>query len=153
MAYHFPLGKKHKEDVMKRSYLFLCYGFTLLLGFFFLTGPVYSEEIIPLTVKDAAICLDVVDRTCVDSNDVFPSDVGRLYCFSRIFGARENIRITHVWYFGDIERARVALDVRSVNFRTYSSKMIQPHEIGAWHVDILGPGGKLLQTLPFDIVH
>jgi hypothetical protein len=113
---------------------------------------VQGEEIIPLTVKDAAVCLDVVDRACVDPNDVFPSQVGKLFCFSRIFGAQEDIQVTHVWYFGDNERARVALNVRSVNFRTYSSKIIQPHEIGTWRVDIIGPGGKLLQTVPFDIV-
>jgi hypothetical protein len=137
---------------MRKSYPCLCYGFALLLASCFLVGPAHGEEIIPLTVKDAAICLDVEDRACVDPNDVFPSQVGKLCCFSRIFGAQEQIQVTHVWYFGDIERGRVALNVRSVNFRTYSSKIIQPHEIGPWHVDILGPGDKLLQTVNFEIV-
>jgi hypothetical protein len=88
----------------------------------------------------------------VDPNDVFPSNVDKLSCFTRIFGAQENIQITHVWFFGDMERARVALNVRSVNFRTYSTKIIQPHEIGDWHVDVLGPGDKLLKTVKFEIV-
>jgi hypothetical protein len=39
-----------------------------------------------------------------------------------------------------------------VNFRTYSTKIIQPHEIGDWHVDVLGPGDKLLKTVKFEIV-
>ncbi|MBW2108933.1 MAG: DUF2914 domain-containing protein, partial [Deltaproteobacteria bacterium] len=106
----------------------------------------------PLTVRDAAVCLDVVDRTCVDSNDVFPASVGKLYCFTRIFGAQEEIQISHVWYFGDIERARVPLNIRSLNFRTWSSKLIQPREIGKWHVDILGPGDERLKTVAFEIV-
>ena len=72
---------------MRKSYPCLCYGFALLLASCFLVGPVHGEEIIPLTVKDAAICLDVEDRACVDANDVFPSQVGKLCCFSRIFGA------------------------------------------------------------------
>ena len=137
---------------MKKSYAILCHGFVAFLTGFFLLSTAHCEEIIPLTVKDAAICLDVVDRACVDSSDVFPANVGKLACFTRIFGAQENIEITHVWFFGDIERARVTLNIGSVNFRTYSTKIIRTHEIGDWHVDVLGPGDKLLQSIKFEIV-
>lgn len=137
---------------MKKSHAILCHGFMVTLTCFFVLSTAHCEEIIPLTVKDAAICLEVVGRVCVDPNDVFPSNVGKLSCFTRIFGAQEEIQITHVWFFGDIERARVALNVRSVSFRTYSTKIIQPHEIGDWHVDVLGPGEKLLKTIKFEIV-
>jgi hypothetical protein len=145
-------NNQSKEDVMKKSHTVFCFGFVFLLTWFFLSSTGHCQEIIPLTVKDAAICLEVVDHTCVDPNDVFPSNVNKLSCFTRIFGAQEEIQITHVWFFGDIERARVALNIRSVNFRTYSTKIIQPHEIGDWHVDVLGPGDKLLKTIKFEIV-
>ena len=137
---------------MKRSRSCLLVSVTCLVICFSLVGMARSEEAAQVTVKEAAICLDVVDHVCVDPNDVFPSDMGKLYCFSRIQGAQEDIEITHVWYFGEIERARVKLAVRSVNFRTFSSKIIRPHEIGAWHVNILDPDDKLLKTVQFEIV-
>lgn len=137
---------------MKRSHAFAFLVPCFVLALVLVGDAANCQEIIPITVKNAAICLDVVDRACVDPNDVFPAQVGRLYCFTRVFGAQEDIEITHVWYFGDIERARVTLHIHSVNFRTWSSKIIQPHEIGNWHVDVLGPGDKLLKTVPFEIV-
>ncbi|MBT8351189.1 MAG: DUF2914 domain-containing protein, partial [Deltaproteobacteria bacterium] len=35
---------------------------------------------------------------------------------------------------------------------TYSSKVLQDHEIGAWHVDLLGPEGDVLETIEFEVV-
>jgi hypothetical protein len=137
---------------MTKPQLSLFYGLTVLLACFFLVYPVYGEEMTSPTVEDAAVCLDIVDRACIDPNNVFPAQVARLFCFSRVLGAQEEIQVTHVWFFGDIERARVPLQVRSINYRTYSSKIIQPHEIGPWHVDILGPDDTLLKTVKFDIV-
>ena len=66
-------------------------------------------------------------------------------------GAQDDTYVTHVWYFGDRERARIKLAVRSPNWRTNSSKKIQPHEIGDWHVDVVGADGQVLMTIPFTI--
>jgi hypothetical protein len=66
-------------------------------------------------------------------------------------GAQNNTHVTHVWYFGETERARVGLDVRSGSWRTNSSKIIQHHEIGDWHVDVLGEDGQLLMVIPFEV--
>ncbi len=71
---------------------------------------------------------------------------------TRIVGAQDPTEITHVWYFGDIERARIKLDIRSIRFRTYTSKRIQPHEIGDWRVDVLNSEENVLQTIKFEIV-
>jgi hypothetical protein len=116
------------------------------------SGTARPEVGAPLTAEDVSICLDVVDRSCVDGSDLFPAEVGKLYCFTRICGAKGHIEIDHVWYFGDRERARVKLGVDSANWRTYSSKIIRPHEIGDWHVDVLGPGGELLKVIEFETV-
>jgi len=53
--------------------------------------------------------------------------------------------------YWDTERARIKLDIRSVNFRTYSSKMIRPHEIGSWRVDILDLENRVLKVVEFSI--
>lgn len=104
-----------------------------------------------LEVKFAAICRGVVDLKLVQADTSFPASVGKLYCFTTIVGAQSPIEITHVWYHGGTLRARVILPVNSLHWRTYSSKIIQPHEIGQWHVDVLAPDGSLLVSVLFDI--
>ena len=120
----------------------------LLFGF---VGPTWADEA-ALIVEDPAICLDVVNRACVDPNDVFPAGVGKLFCNTKIVGAQEPVSVIHVWMFGDVERARVPLAIRSERFRTFSSKRIQPHEVGDWRVDVLGPDETILTSITFETV-
>ena len=108
----------------------------LVSVFLFLPGVTQAQEAAPLDVAVAAICQDVVDREPVDT---------------KITGAQEATQITHVWYFGAEERARVDLDVTSATWRTWSSKIIQTHEIGSWRVDVLDPAGTVLKELKFEI--
>ena len=104
-----------------------------------------------IEVADAAICKDVVDREAVDVGTRFPNSVQRLYCYTKIVGADQPTEIVHVWNHGDVERARITLSVKSSNWRTFSSKVIQAHEIGAWHVDVLDTAGNLLKTIDFEV--
>ena len=104
-----------------------------------------------IEVADAAICKDVVDREAVDVGTRFPNSVQRLYCYTKIVGADQPTEIVHVWNYGDVERARITLSVKSSNWRTFSSKVIQAHEIGAWHVDVLDTAGNLLKTINFEV--
>lgn len=104
-----------------------------------------------IEVAAAAICKDVVNREAVDVGTRFPSSVSRLYCFTKIVGATQPTEVVHVWSYGDVERARISLEVKSSNWRTYSSKAIQAHETGAWRVDVLDAAGNLLQTINFEV--
>ena len=104
-----------------------------------------------LQVEDAVVCTSVVDREPVDSAVSFPASIGRLYAFTRIIGAPDPTQVVHVWYYGDVERARVTLAVNGSNWRTYSSKVIQEHEIGAWRVEVLDADGNSLDTVQFDV--
>ncbi|MBW2058614.1 MAG: DUF2914 domain-containing protein [Deltaproteobacteria bacterium] len=105
----------------------------------------------PLGVESATICRGVVARTPVDPGTSFPVSVGKLYCFTKIVNVPGPTAVTHVWYYGQTERARVTLSVNSPSWRTYSSKIIQAHEIGPWHVDVLGPSGEVLTSLYFEV--
>lgn len=105
-----------------------------------------------LEVMDAAICLNIENRACIDPKEEFSTANETLYCFIRVTGAKEDIEVTHVWYYGDVERARISLSIRSSSWRTYSSKRIQAHETGKWRVEVLGPGDSLLKTIPFTVV-
>ena len=104
-----------------------------------------------LEVVESAICLDVVDRECVGGNTVFPAQVGKLYCLTRLYGAQSDTQITDVWFLGDMERARVPLAIRSVNFRTYSSKIIRPMEIGDWRVEVIDAQNRVLKIIEFQV--
>jgi hypothetical protein len=105
-----------------------------------------------LSVDTAVICEKVEDREPVSAGTSFPASIERLYCFTKVLGAQTPTEVTHVWYFGDTERARVNLSVRTASWRTYSSKAIQPHEVGAWRVEVLGPTGEILKTVRFEVV-
>jgi len=119
---------------------------------FYQVVTIKAQEAGVVEVAEAVICRDVVDREAIDVGDSFEVSVGKLYCFTKIVGAQEPIEIAHVWYYGDVERARINLSVEAASWRTWSSKVIQTHEIGDWHVDVLGPGGELLKTLQFKII-
>ncbi len=129
--------------------------FTIMIALFILcavfTSNAQSQDMGTVQVVEGTICTDVVDRNCINSSTRFTAPVDKLYCFTKIVGAQNNTHVTHVWYFGETERARVGLDVRSGSWRTFSSKIIQPHEIGDWHVDVLGEDGQLLMVIPFEV--
>lgn len=113
-------------------------------------GSVYAAD--ALSVGEAVVCEGVEDRAPVSAGTSFPITVVRLYLFTKIVGAQTPTEVTHVWYFGDTERARVNLSIRGMNWRTYSSKKLQEHEIGAWRVEVLGPTGEILKTVHFEVV-
>jgi len=104
-----------------------------------------------MAIEDGAICRSIQDRTPVSPATHFSTPVDRLYCFTRITGARQPETIFHVWYHNGTERARIALPVNSSNWRTFSSKRIQPHETGPWQVAVLNSHGKRIETFGFEI--
>jgi len=135
---------------MKKVYYFLLVAILITIP---LSQVVTSkaQETASLEVAVAAICTDVVDREPVGAGNAFEVSLGKVYCFTTIISAHSPTEVTHVWYFGDIERARINLAIKASTWRTYSSKRIQRHEIGDWHVDVLGPAGELLKTVQFKI--
>jgi hypothetical protein len=102
-------------------------------------------------VENSAICEDVVNREVVSEGASFSASVGKLYCFSKIANIDSNTSVVHTWYYGSEERARVSLNVNPPAWRTYSSKIIQAHEIGVWRVEILDQNGNLLETVRFQV--
>ena len=123
----------------------------MLIAICILIPTVEAQVTDKIEVAAAAICKDVVDREAVDVGTQFPNSVARLYCFTKIVGASQPTEVVHVWSYGDVERARITLSVKSSDWRTYSSKAIQAHEIGAWRVDVLDTTGNLLETINFEI--
>ncbi len=136
---------------MKR--IFKISWFLLLLSLtFFLISNAVAQETGSEKVEFAAVCENIVDREPADTGTSFSVTLEKLFFFTKITGAENPVEITHVWYFGDSERARVTLPVKANTWRTYSSKILQAHEIGAWHVDVIGPAGEVLETVEFEVI-
>ena len=110
----------------------------------------HAQQAGALSVESASICTGVANREAVDAGTSFAVSIGRLYCFSKLADIQESTDIVHVWYYGETERARISLGVNPPAWRTYSSKIIQAHEIGAWRVEILDASGNLLETLKIE---
>jgi len=139
-----------RTTAMKRQFSRFLVLVTLITFSLFLGVTVKAQEA-SVEVAEAVICADVVDREPVDVGDEFETSVNRLFCFTKIIGIQAPIEITHVWYWGEVERARVSVPVGGSGWRTWSTKAIQAHETGAWHVDVLGPIGELLKSLSFTV--
>lgn len=106
---------------------------------------------LPFTVaiEDAVICREIADREPVGAGDIFTSQVEKLYCYTRVLGATEDIAITHNWYYQDALVTQVTLNVRSSNWRTWSSKTILPDQTGEWRVEVTSESGETLKTIYF----
>ena len=99
----------------------------------------------------STVCENVANREAIGAGTVFAFSVGRLYCLSNIADIQNPTEIVHAWYYGETQRARVTLGVNPPRWRTYSSKIIQAHEIGAWRVEILDASGNRMETVRFEI--
>ena len=106
---------------------------------------------VSMEVTQSAICEKVVNREVVNEGRSFSVSVGKLYCYSKIANIDSYTEVVHAWYYGNTERARVTLNVNPPAWRTYSSKLIQAHEIGSWRVEILDASGNLLNTVYFEV--
>jgi len=118
---------------------------------FCMAGPAMASD---LTLIDSGICTGVVNHAAANIGDVFSKDIGKLICFTRVVGPYlegSESSIQHVWYYQDTERARVTLAVKSSNWGTYSSKLIQPFEIGDWRVEVKDSNGETIDVYQFYI--
>ena len=128
----------------------------LLGGLLALAGLAGAQTATPaaapaLSVAEFAFAVDYDHdaKAPVEVADTFGADVGMVVCFSRITGATQDTQITHVWYHEGEVRAKVELHIGSKNWRTYSTKNIQPSWTGAWEVRVLDEEGTLLHQASF----
>lgn len=105
-----------------------------------------------LDIAEAVLTSQVSDRVPVDTLAEVSAQVGTVYAWTRIVGAEGETMVEHVWYRTDEEMARVQLTVGGSNWRTWSSKQIEPSWTGAWRVDVVGPDGTVLESINFTVV-
>ncbi len=130
---------------MKKTYITI----VLVTMFMALPSVLFAQEGAQPYVDVAGICTGVANLEPIGTGISFPRSVGKLYCFTRVMDAQSPTQITHVWFYGLAERARVDLDVKASKWRTYSSKIIQSHETGPWHVNVVDSAGNVLKVVQF----
>ena len=114
------------------------------------TAPAAAPEQPALVLDEIHMSTGVENREPIGVGTVFPDDVGKLYCFTKIGGAEGETYVYHVWYFGDKEIARVKLPVKSVSWRTWSSKRFNM-VLGSGHVEVVSESGAVLGKAEFEI--
>ena len=118
---------------------------SLALVLVFVSGAMAQE----ITIAQAVVCQEVVDRMPVGSGDVIPAGTERVFCFTRIVGAQNETEVTHNWYYKGALKASVVLPVRTSEWRTWSSKTLLPEWTGEWMVEVLSKDGTPLESLIF----
>jgi hypothetical protein len=121
------------------------------LLFFIWVPSASSETESTLTVSESAVATAVENLAPQGMAENFDADVGKLYAFTRITGANDETYVKHLWFREDTLVAEVELPVRSMSWRTYSSKIVTPDMTGQWRVDITSEDGTLLKSLTFTI--
>lgn len=104
-----------------------------------------------LRVTQFQFATSVEKRAPVNVDTAFSANVGNVFCFTQIQGAEDTTEIAHVWYYKDEEKARINLDVKSNDWRTWSSKSILKSWTGPWRVMIEDSNGNVLKTKSFTI--
>jgi hypothetical protein len=98
---------------------------------------------------ETALARDVVDRMPVDTGSAFPTDVGKVFLWTKVMGA-EGSKLSHVWIHGPHE-AVVELTVGGSPWRTWSSRTINPEWTGEWRVEVRNEAGEVIQTVTFTV--
>ncbi|UCD72225.1 MAG: DUF2914 domain-containing protein [Syntrophobacterales bacterium] len=114
-------------------------------------GKLSAEQKLELpAIQNAVICERVDDRTPRGIRQTYPSTIGTIYCFTHLAKIPSEGIIYHVWYYGNVEIARVELSISPPQWRTWSSKKILPERKGNWKVEVVY-GDHILKTLTFAI--
>jgi len=114
------------------------------------TTPAAVQKQPALVLEEIQFYTAVEDRQPSGVGSVFPEDLDKLYCFTKIGEADRTTYVYHVWYFGDKEIARVKLPVKSKSWRTWSSKNLHMG-LGYGYVEIVSESGDILGRSEFKI--
>ena len=111
------------------------------------TSTLFAAE-----VKPGVVCSAIVDRACDGIATEFPADVGKVYAHTRILGIEGGGSVTHRWMFKDKVMAETKLNIGGPDWRTWSSKNIDPFWSGDWKVEIVNNSDSaVMDILEFKI--
>jgi len=115
------------------------------------SSALLAQEQPDIEVVNIVVCTSVEDREPVGVNSVFSSNVGQLYCYTKVMSQTDSASISHVWYYGDTQMAKVDLNVGGKSWRTWSSKKILMEWTGDWRVEVQDASGNVISEISFKI--
>jgi len=111
------------------------------------TSTLFAAEVNP-----GMLCTAIVDRACDSIGSTFPTDVRKVYVHTRILGIESGGSVTHRWIYKDKIMAETKLNIGGPDWRTWSSKNIDPFWSGDWKVEIVNNSdGAVMDILEFRI--
>jgi hypothetical protein len=118
-----------------------------------------DEIVFPQPIDELVFCKKITRRTInnvetvvpLDTSSAFSSNVNKVYCFTRIIGAKTRIKIIHNWYWDNKLVQSIPLAVESNNWGTHSLKTIDPSLTGNWRVDVAKEDSVVLSSKSFVI--
>jgi len=104
-----------------------------------------------LRLKQAVMCEEIKDLVPYNAGVVFPSNLGRILCFTEFDPVLEKTAIYHKYYFMDKLSAKKKLTLNPPRWATFS--YIEPRETdkGPWRVEIVDTEDNILCILRFSI--
>ena len=135
------------QQVRHFSFLVICT--TLLFSLLPVTLTAQNAASMGIQLKETAICRNIVNRTPIGRESVFPAGIERLYCFTKVVGGKTDTAVIHHWYLNGKLKASVTLPVNSASWRTWSSKEITPNDTGDWMVEVLTADGNAIESILF----
>jgi hypothetical protein len=116
------------------------------------SAAAFSPASDDVEIARSVVCTGIAEREPEGAATSFPAAVGKLYFFTNVKGVQDTLEIVHKWYQGDVLRSSIPLKVKSPNWRTYSSRTIDPSWTGAWRIDVInGETGDVLSSSTFTL--
>jgi hypothetical protein len=103
-----------------------------------------------IVVTDAKLGTGVLNNEIQGEATSFKPTVTKIYCWTHTKGGA-GTEIVHNWYKGNEKISEIKIKLKGRGMRTWSYKAIPPGSEGDWRVDVVGPDGKVLKSLPFKI--
>src|SRR3989337_579487 len=124
--------------------------FFLLALIIVFTFPLASKATEGIFVEEAAVATSIKDLVPEGVAEPFPSNVGKLYCYSLVMNG-QGASIIHKWYYEEDLVAAIPLAIKYPSHRTYSVKTIFPGTKGEWRVEVTKEDGTILKTVKFKV--
>ncbi len=103
----------------------------------------------PPMVTQAQFTTGVSNREPADAVSSLDNSHDQVFFFTALKDAAGQT-ITHRWEFNGKTVAEVNLQPKANHWRTWSSKILMPDQIGTWTVQVLDDSGKVLMSKSFD---
>ncbi len=114
----------------------------------FTAGVSFSQDKV-LSVKELVLCKQVTDKGPEGAANEFREDAGSVCCWTKMENTREQVKVTHSWYYGNRKKASFKPGIEPGSGTAYSCIEIKPEWLGMWTVRVSDVKGKLLESKSF----